>query len=47
MIDPNLAVGRAKIDASDTFEQALAHFSPREVFSILHDGSVLSALMQK
>ena len=47
MIDPNLAVGRAKIDASDTFEQALAHFSSREVFSILNDGPVLSALMQK
>ena len=47
MIDPNLAVGRAKIDASDTFEQAVAHFSSREVFSILNEGAVLSTLMQK
>jgi membrane glycosyltransferase len=46
-IDANLAVGRAKIDASDTFEQAAAHLSSREVFSILNDGSALSAILQK
>lgn len=46
-IDPNLAVGRAKVDASDSFEQAAAHLSPREVFSILNDGLVLSAVLQK
>ncbi|MBB4256044.1 MULTISPECIES: glucans biosynthesis glucosyltransferase MdoH [unclassified Bradyrhizobium] len=47
MIDANLAVGRAKIDASDSFEQAAAHLSPREVFSILNDGPGLSAVLQK
>jgi membrane glycosyltransferase len=46
-IDANLAVGRAKIDASDNFEQAAAHLSSREVFSILNDGSVLSTVLQK
>jgi len=46
-IDANLAVGRAKIDASDSFEQAAAHLSLREVFSILNDGSALSIVVQK
>jgi membrane glycosyltransferase len=46
-IDPNLAVGRAKIDASDGFEQAAAHLSAREIFSILNDGSVLSSVLGK
>jgi membrane glycosyltransferase len=46
-IDTNLAVGRAKVDASDTFEQAASHLSSSEVFSIVNDGSVLSAVLQK
>jgi membrane glycosyltransferase len=46
-IDANLAVGRAKVDASDTFEQAVSHLSPKEIFSILNDASVLSAVLQK
>jgi membrane glycosyltransferase len=46
-IDANLAVGRAKVDASDTFEEAAAHLSSREAFSILSDGSALSAGLQK
>ena len=46
-VDTNLAVGRAKVDASDTFEQAAAHLSSREVFSILNDGSALTAVLQK
>ncbi|WP_139480491.1 hypothetical protein [Bradyrhizobium ivorense] len=46
-VDANLAVGRAKVDASETFEEAAAHLSPREVFSILNDGSVLSTVLQK
>ncbi|MCK1732414.1 glucans biosynthesis glucosyltransferase MdoH [Bradyrhizobium sp. 138] len=46
-IDASLAVGRAKVDASDTFEEAAAHLSSREVFSILNDGPVLSAVLQK
>ncbi|WP_354269990.1 hypothetical protein [Bradyrhizobium japonicum] len=46
-IDANLAVGRAKVDASDTFEDAAAHLSSREVSSILNDGSALSAVLQK
>jgi membrane glycosyltransferase len=46
-IDANLAVGRAKVDASDSFEQAATYLSPGEVLSILNDGSVLSALLQK
>ncbi|MGX4772414.1 glucans biosynthesis glucosyltransferase MdoH [Bradyrhizobium guangdongense] len=47
MIDANLAVGRAKIDASDSFEQAAAHLSPREVLSTLNDGSALSTVLRK
>ncbi|WP_018321062.1 glucans biosynthesis glucosyltransferase MdoH [Bradyrhizobium sp. WSM2793] len=46
-IDANLAVGRAKVEASDTFEEAAGHLSSREVLSILNDGSVLSAVLQK
>jgi len=46
-IDANLAVGRAKIDASDSLEQAAAHLSSREIFSILNDGPALSAVLQK
>jgi membrane glycosyltransferase len=46
-IDANLAVGRAKVEASDTFEQGFAHLSSREAFSILNDGAVLSAVLQK
>jgi membrane glycosyltransferase len=46
-IDANLAVGRAKVDASDSFEQAVGHLSSREVFSILNDGPALSAVLQK
>ena len=46
-IDANLAVGRAKVEASDTFEQGVAHLTSRESFSILNDGAMLSALLQK
>lgn len=46
-VDVNLAVGRAKVDVSETFEEAAAHLSSREVFSISNDGSALSTVMQK
>ena len=46
-IDANLAVGRAKVDASDSLEQAAAHLSSREIFSILNDGPALSAALRK
>jgi hypothetical protein len=46
-IDANLAVARPKVEASETFEQGVAHLSSREAFSILNDGAVLSALLQK
>ena len=46
-IDSNLAVGRAKVDASDSLEQAAAHLSSREIFSILNDGPALSAALKK
>ncbi|WFU76392.1 MULTISPECIES: hypothetical protein [unclassified Bradyrhizobium] len=46
-VDANLAVGRAKVDASETFEEAAEHLSSREVFSILNDGSALSSVLQK
>ncbi|CUT13455.1 Glucans biosynthesis glucosyltransferase H EC 241 [Bradyrhizobium sp.] len=46
-IDANLAVGRAKVDASDSLEQAAVHLSSREIFSILNDGPALSAALQK
>lgn len=46
-VDANLAVGRAKVDASDTFQEAAAHLSSREVLSILNDGSTLSTVLQK
>jgi membrane glycosyltransferase len=47
MIDANLAVARAKVDASDTFEQATAHLSSREILAILGDEPALRALFQK
>ncbi|WP_426420300.1 glucans biosynthesis glucosyltransferase MdoH [Bradyrhizobium genosp. A] len=47
MIDAHLAVGRAKVEASDTFEQAAEHLSSREVFSILGNSVALSAVLQK
>lgn len=46
-VDVNLAVGRARVDVSETFDQAAAHLSSREVFSILNDGSALSTVLQK
>nr|NUR37568.1 glucans biosynthesis glucosyltransferase MdoH [Sphingomonas sp.] len=46
-VDVNLAVGRAKVDVSERFEEAAAHLSSREVFSILNDGSALSTVLQK
>jgi membrane glycosyltransferase len=46
-IDANLAIGRAKVDASDAFEQVVPHLSSHEVFSILNDGSTLSTVLQK
>ena len=46
-VDTNLAVGRAKVDASETFEEAAGHLSSREVFSILNDGSALSTVLQR
>ncbi|WP_298884979.1 glucans biosynthesis glucosyltransferase MdoH [uncultured Bradyrhizobium sp.] len=46
-IDANLAVGRAKVDVSDSLEQAAAHLSPREIFSILNDGPALLTVLQK
>ncbi|MCG2638598.1 MULTISPECIES: hypothetical protein [Bradyrhizobium] len=46
-VDVHLAVGRARADASETFEETAAHLSSREVFSILNDGSALSTVLQK
>ncbi|WP_342712792.1 hypothetical protein AAFG13_17575 [Bradyrhizobium sp. B124] len=46
-IDANLAVGRAKVEASDTFEQGVARLTSRESFSILNDSAMLSAFLQK
>ena len=46
-VDANLVVGRAKVDASDTFQEAAAHLSSREIFSILNDGTALSTILQK
>lgn len=46
-VDVHLAVGRARADVSETFEEAAAHLSSREVFSILNDDSALSTVLQK
>ena len=46
-VDTNLGVGRARVDASETFEEAAAHPSSREIFSILNDASALSTVLQK
>lgn len=46
-VDANLLVGRARVDASDTFEEAAAHLSSREVSSILNNASALAAVLQK
>ncbi|MDA9422700.1 MULTISPECIES: glucans biosynthesis glucosyltransferase MdoH [Bradyrhizobium] len=46
-VDANLVVGGAKVEASETFEEAVEHLSTREVFSILNNASALATVLQK
>jgi len=45
-IDPDLAIGRAKIEEAETFEEATAFLSAREKFAILKSEAVLGTLFE-
>src|SRR6266581_1308861 len=45
-IDPHLAIARAKIEDADSFENALAYLSPRELFAVLNSRAILEALFK-
>jgi membrane glycosyltransferase len=44
-IDPHLATARARIEASDNFEQAVASLTTRETLAVLNDQALLGSLM--
>ncbi|MGY4478155.1 glucans biosynthesis glucosyltransferase MdoH [Bradyrhizobium sp. USDA 3364] len=46
-IDLNLAVARARIEASDSFDEAVGHLSPRETLAVLGDGPSLEGVLAK
>jgi len=45
-IDPDLAIGRAKIEEAETFEEATVFLSAREKFAILKSEAVLGTLFE-
>jgi membrane glycosyltransferase len=44
-VDPHLAIGRAKIEDAETFDEAAAFLTPREKFAVLNSPTVLGALL--
>ncbi|MCP3418867.1 glucans biosynthesis glucosyltransferase MdoH [Bradyrhizobium brasilense] len=46
-IDPHLAVARARIEASDSFDQAVRHLTPRETLAVLGDSALLEGVLAK
>jgi membrane glycosyltransferase len=46
-IDTHLAMGRARIEASDSFDEAMAHLAPHETLAVLNDPALLSAVLHK
>ncbi|MBO4221378.1 glucans biosynthesis glucosyltransferase MdoH [Bradyrhizobium neotropicale] len=45
-IDPQLATARARVEASDTFEQAVASLTARETLAVLNDRALLESVLQ-
>ncbi|WP_027581488.1 glucans biosynthesis glucosyltransferase MdoH [Bradyrhizobium sp. Ai1a-2] len=45
-IDPHLATARARIEASDTFEQAVASLTTRETLAVLNDQALLENVLK-
>jgi membrane glycosyltransferase len=46
-IDVHLAMGRARIEASDSFDEAMAHLAPQETLAVLNDPALLLAVLHK
>ncbi|PDT79450.1 glucans biosynthesis glucosyltransferase MdoH [Bradyrhizobium sp. C9] len=46
-IDLDLAVARARIEASDSFDEAARHLTPRETLAVLGDPALLEAVLAK
>ncbi|MGY4258676.1 membrane glycosyltransferase [Bradyrhizobium sp. USDA 4516] len=46
-IDLHLAVARARIEASDSFDQAIRHLTPRETLAVLGDSALLEGVLAK
>ncbi|MGL3214747.1 glucans biosynthesis glucosyltransferase MdoH [Bradyrhizobium sp. BR 1433] len=46
-IDLHLAVARARIEASDSFDQAVRHLTPRETLAVLGDSALLEGVLAK
>ncbi|MHC1942893.1 glucans biosynthesis glucosyltransferase MdoH [Bradyrhizobium sp. UFLA06-06] len=46
-IDLHLAVARARIEASDSFDQAVRHLTPRETLAVLGDAALLEGVLAK
>jgi len=46
-IDLDLAVARARIEASESFDEAVRHLTPRETLAVLGDPALLAAVLAK
>ncbi|MGF6309587.1 membrane glycosyltransferase [Bradyrhizobium sp. i1.8.4] len=46
-IDLHLAVARARIEASDSFDEAVGHLTPRETLAVLGDPALLQGVLAK
>ena len=46
-IDLHLAVARARIEASESFDDAVDHLTPRETLAVLNDRALLDLVLAK
>ncbi|MCC8952983.1 glucans biosynthesis glucosyltransferase MdoH [Bradyrhizobium sp. Pear77] len=46
-IDPDLAMARARIEASGSFDEAVEHLTPREMLAVLGDSVLLEGVLAK
>ena len=46
-IDPDLAMARARIEASGSFDEAVEHLTPRETLAVLGDSVLLEGVLAK
>ncbi|SEE45523.1 glucans biosynthesis glucosyltransferase MdoH [Bradyrhizobium erythrophlei] len=46
-IDPDLAMARARIEASGSFDEAVEHLAPRETLAVLGDSVLLEGVLAK